>query len=477
MRTSQRGRAFNLSTVVPVRREVMAGLPQFADRIRSISNALESPARPFAVRHATKIDATGVVHGYWMVANSRGEIFADGVESSDAGTDASELGGFAESVDGSIEEHGGDHGDEGKGSSLSSFERACTAVGLSPADSYDAQGAVIVPGYIDIHSHGGWGASFDDGPEGIDAARAAHVWHGTTRQVCSLITNPLDVMARNIATVREKMKDRPDILGSHLEGPFLALSRKGAHDPKCLCDPDPQSLAVLLEAGKGTIRQITLAPERTGGLTAVRTMAKDGVIPAVGHTDCDYATARAAFNAGARILTHLFDAMNGLEHRNPGPIPAALEDPRVTVEFINDGFHVRNPMVRFGFAQAPHRIALITDAMAAAGCPDGRYKLGELDVNVRDGHARLVSNGAIAGSTLVLEKSVQRLVLTLGISPVAAVEAATLTPAHALGIDRPNQLTGSPLGLLQPGYAADALIVDPATWDVQHVWCAGRRVR
>ncbi len=461
----------------------MTSLPQFADRIHSISQTLESPAHPFAVRNATKIDATGVIHGFWMVADADGVIFADGVDDTSAGTDAVELGGFAESVDGSIEERGGDHSaatditEHSSPQQESAFNRACAAVGLNPADAFDAHGFLVVPGYIDIHAHGGWGASFDDGPDGIDTARAAHAWHGTTRQVCSLITNPLDVMCRNIKAVRDKMVNRPDILGSHLEGPFLALSRKGAHDPQCLRDPDPQSVARLIDAGQGTIRQITLAPERMGGLAAVRSLAQHGIIPAVGHTDCDYSTARAAFNAGARILTHLFDAMNGLHHRNPGPIPAAIEDPRVTLELINDGFHVRNPMVRFGFSQAPHRIALMTDAMAATGCPDGRYKLGELDVRVEDGHARLVSNGAIAASTLVLEKSVQRIVLTLGISPVLAVEAATLTPARALGLDRPNHVTDHPLGLLQPGYAADALILDPATWDVRHVWCEGRHIR
>jgi N-acetylglucosamine-6-phosphate deacetylase len=169
--------------------------------------------------------------------------------------------------------------------------------------------------------------------------------------------------------------------------------------------------------------------------------------------------------------------MNGLHHRNPGPIPAAVEDPRVSIELINDGFHVQDPMLRLGFAFAPHRTAFVTDAMSATGCPDGHYKLGELDVNVVDGHARLVSNGAIAGSTLLLERSVQRAVQVLGISPADAVEAATLTPARTFGLDRPNPLTGHPLGLLRPGYAADALLLDPADWAVRHVWCAGRKVR
>ena len=145
------------------------------------------------------------------------------------------------------------------------------------------------------------------------------------------------------------------------------------------------------------------------------------------------------------------------------PIPAAVEDPRVTIELINDGFHVSDPMVKLGFGFAPHRIAFVTDAMAATGCPDGRYLLGALDVDVVDGHARLMSNGAIAGSTLVLEQAVQRAVLKLGISAPDAVEAATLTPARAFGYDKPNRVTGRPLGLLAPGYAADVLLLDPET--------------
>ena len=154
-----------------------------------------------------------------------------------------------------------------------------------------------------------------------------------------------------------------------------------------------------------------------------------------------------------------------------------MEDPRVTIEIINDGFHVQDPMVRLGFGFAPHRTAFVTDAMAATDCPDGPYKLGALDVNVVDGHARLVSNGAIAGSTLLLEVAVRRAVAVLGISPVDAVEAATLTPARTFGYDRPNPVTGAPLGLLAPGYAADLLLTDPETWAVGEVWCAGRKLK
>ncbi|PST46379.1 N-acetylglucosamine-6-phosphate deacetylase [Bifidobacterium callitrichos] len=436
--------------------------------VAQVTAALEGEARPVAIRGARKVDAGGVRDNYWVVSDARGVIVAAG----QAGAN---------------------------GSGEEEFEHACRTVDIDPASResvIDADGRILTPGYVDIHAHGAWEKSFDDGPEGIDVARAGHAVHGTTRQVLSLITNPMDVICRNIRNVREKMASgRPDILGCHLEGPFLALKRKGAHDPNCLKDPTPDLVDEMLEASGvsgaaatragrhagvgrlGCIRQITIAPEYEHGIDAIRRFRAAGVVPAVGHCDADYATAKAGFDAGAGIMTHMFNAMNGLHHREPGPIPAAVEDPRVTIELINDGFHVQDPMVRLGFGFAPHRIAFVTDSMAATGCPDGAYKLGELDVNVVDGHARLVSNGAIAGSTLTLEVAVQRAVLELGFDPADAVEAATLTPARAFGFERPNPVTGAPLGLVAPGFAADFNLLDPTSWAVERVWCAGRRLR
>ncbi|RSX57255.1 N-acetylglucosamine-6-phosphate deacetylase [Bifidobacterium samirii] len=410
--------------------------------VSDITAALKGEPGRIAIRGARKVDARGVQDHYWVVAS-----------------------------DGVIRYTGTD--DE-------AFESACRSVGLDPADEsciIEADGRLLTPGYIDIHAHGSWEKSFDDGPDGIDIARAGHAWHGTTRQVLSLITNPIDVMCANLRNVRAKMDERPDVLGAHLEGPFLAMARKGAHDPECLKDPVPELVDELLEAADGCLRQITIAPELPHGLSSIRQFAAAGVVPAVGHCDADYDMARRGFDAGAGIMTHMFNAMNGLHHRKPGPIPAAVEDPRVTVELINDGFHVDDPMVSLSFRFAPHRTAFVTDAMAATDCPDGAYKLGALDVNVIDGHARLVSNGAIAGSTLLLEHAVRRAVLDLGISPVDAVEAATLTGARAFGYDRPNPVTGDPIGLIAPGFAADLLLTDPATWTVGEVWCAGRKLR
>lgn len=349
--------------------------------------------------------------------------------------------------------------------------------GLRDEDVIDAQGQYLTPGYIDIHAHGGWACAFDDGEEAILRARACHMWHGTTRQVLSLITNPLEVLQSNLQQVKRLTDARPDIIGAHLEGPFLALARKGAHEPAYLLDPRSDYVEKLIESADGCLRQITLAVEREHGMEALKLFVEAGVHVAVGHTDADYETAKRAFDAGADVMTHMFDAMNGLHHRNPGPITAALEDPRVHLELINDGFHVVDPMLKLAFNLAKDRIALVTDAMSATGCPDGKYLLGSLAVDVVEGKARLTGTTTIAGSTLVLEESVRRAVCVLGLSPVEAIRAVTLTPARALGLDKTNEVTACPLGLLAPGYAADMLLLDRDSWLVQAVWVDGRKAR
>jgi N-acetylglucosamine-6-phosphate deacetylase len=400
-----------------------------------MDRALQVPPASFIIKNARKIDANGIVDHYWCAAVN-GVIEA-------SGTADTELEAYLRAHD-------------------------CEVV--------EARGAILTPGFIDIHAHGAWAKAYDDGPDAILTARAGHMTHGTTRQVLSLITNPLEVMSCALREVHALMPSRPDILGTHLEGPFLALSRKGAHDPKCLIDPSPRAVDTLLEAADGSLRQITIAPELPGGMEAVRRLVDAGVVPAVGHTDADYSTAAAAFDAGSTLMTHVFNAMNGLHHRAPGPIPAALERQTVSVEFINDGFHVQDPMCGLVHELFGHRIVAVTDAMAATDCPDGAYKLGGLDVTVEEGHARLVSNGAIAGSTLTLDVWLRRAIQVLGFSPAEAVEAVTLAPARALGLNRENSITDAPLGVLAAGFAADFVLLDPGKLTVQSVWCAGRRM-
>jgi N-acetylglucosamine-6-phosphate deacetylase len=326
-------------------------------------------------------------------------------------------------------------------------------------------GALLTPGFIDIHGHGGAGESYDDGPEAIRAARALHRSHGTTRAVISLVTAPLDTLERRTAMVADVAATDADILGSHLEGPFLDPAHRGAHDATLLRAPDATAVERLLSAGRGTVRQITLAPELPGGLDAIRLVVGAGAAAAVGHTGASHDQARAAFDAGATILTHAFNAMPGLHHREPGPVAAAASDPRVTLEVIADGVHLHPEIVRIAFAAAPGRVALVTDAMAAAGHADGRYELGSLAVEVADGVARLAGGGAIAGSTLTQDAALRRTV-GAGVPLAEAVAALTATPARAIG--RANDL-----GALAPGFAADAVLLSSAL-DVRAVWTAGR---
>ena len=414
---------------------------EYLETVNNIDNSLKSAKnQAFAIQNVSIVDARGIVPNAWILVKD-GVILKTGILRDD-------------------------------------LTAAVHSYGLSASDLsvIDGRGSFAAPGYIDLHAHGAWEHSFDDGAEGIAIARAYHMLHGTTRQVLSLITNPLNVMQENLRVVKQVMQTRPDVLGSHLEGPFLALSRKGAHDPNCLVDPTAERVEALLEAADGTLRQITIAPEREHGMEAIKRFVDAGVIPAVGHCDADYQTARTAFNAGSTLMTHMFNAMNGIHHRKPGPIPAALEDSRVTIELINDGFHVENPVLRMAFKAAAGRIAFVTDAMAATGCADGSYKLGALDVQVTDGHARLVSNGAIAGSTLTLDVAIKRAVKELGIGLPAAIAAATLVPARALGVDKQNGITNAPLGLVEKGYAADLLLLNSGTLAVEHVWLEGHKI-
>ncbi|MDQ0644737.1 N-acetylglucosamine-6-phosphate deacetylase [Microbacterium murale] len=322
------------------------------------------------------------------------------------------------------------------------------------------EGAILTPGFIDIHGHGGAGASFDDGIDAIRTARDLHRAHGTTRAVVSLVTAPLDDLARRVSEIADLMTTDADILGSHLEGPFLDPAHHGAHEPSLLREPAATDVQRLLDAGRGTVRQVTIAPELPGGLEAIRLVVAAGAAAAVGHTSADAATAVEAFEAGATILTHAFNAMPGIHHRAPGPVLAAAADDRVVLEAIADDVHLDPHVVKLIFDTAPGRVALVTDAMAAAGSADGEYDLGAVKVTVTDGIARADDTGSIAGSTLTQDVALQRAV-GAGATLVEAVRALTQTPAAAIGL-------GARLGRLSPGYLGDAVLLD-AQLRVVHV--------
>ncbi|MBT1676306.1 N-acetylglucosamine-6-phosphate deacetylase [Curtobacterium aurantiacum] len=331
----------------------------------------------------------------------------------------------------------------------------------------DLGDAVLTPGFVDLHGHGGATEAYED--DSFDRSLAMHRSHGTTRSVLSLVANPVPALAASLAHVRAVMATDPLVLGVHLEGPFLSPHNKGAHNESFLIDPAPAAVDALLEAGEGAIRQVTIAPELPGALDAVRRFVDAGVTVAVGHTVGTYDQARAAFDAGATILTHACNAMPGLHHRAPGPIGAAVADDRVTLELILDGVHVHPVVADTLFRATPGRVALITDAMGAAGAADGSYRLGSLDVTVTDGVAHVAGTDTIAGSTLTQDVALRNAVSLAGRSLPEAVAALTSVPAGALGL-------GDRLGRLAPGFAADLVALSPSL-EVERVWGGGRELR
>ncbi len=338
----------------------------------------------------------------------------------------------------------------------------------APTTTVDVDGHWLVPGFIDLHGHGGGGHSYDGTVDDIAAALATHRSHGTTRSVLSLVANPLTNLRASLGLIADVAEADPLVLGSHLEGPFLAVAQRGAHNPAYLHEPQPYEVEELLSASRGTLRQLTMAPELPGALEAIDVLVEAGVAVAVGHTESTFEATREAFDRGARILTHAFNAMPGIHHRAPGPVVAAFEDDRVTIELVLDGKHVVPAVANLAFTSAPGRIALITDAMAAAGSSDGDYSLGSLNVTVRDGLALLRGTSTIAGSTLVQDSALRIAMRDTGIAPVDAIAALTRTPARALGLDHRH-------GMLAPGFVADAVLLDHS-WHVTQVWADGARL-
>lgn len=319
----------------------------------------------------------------------------------------------------------------------------------------DLGDVTLAPGYVDVHGHGGGGFAYPEDPDGV---LALHRAHGTTTAVASLVTQSLDVLQAQVRALAALVRSG-ELAGIHLEGPWLAPGRKGAHPLDKLRAPASDEVARLLDAGEGAVRMVTLAPELPGGLDAVAQLAARGVVAAVGHTDADLATTRAAVAAGATGATHLYNAMPPLHHREPGPVLGLADDPRVWLELVADGVHVHPDLLAATFRAAPGRVVLVTDAMAAAGCADGDYSLGDLAVEVRGGVARLAGQETIAGSTLTLDAAV-RLVIAAGVDWRDALRAATVAPAAYLGL--------ADVGELRPGAWADAVVLDGA-WEVRGV--------
>ncbi|GAA3382169.1 N-acetylglucosamine-6-phosphate deacetylase [Cryptosporangium minutisporangium] len=339
------------------------------------------------------------------------------------------------------------------GSTITAIGTGTPPEGSGPG--VDLGGGWLLPGFIDLHVHGGGGYDFTTSADDLAAGVAYHATRGTTRTLVSLVTAPVSALTEQLKWVADAVDRGTGVVGAHLEGPFLAGARCGAQNPAHLIDPDPEALRTLLDAGRGTVRVVTVAPERPGGLDLIDQLVAAGVVAAVGHTDADYATTLAAFERGASLVTHAFNGMRGTHHREPGPVPAAL-DAGVPCELINDGVHVHPAAARLLLrspAGGGDRLVLVTDAIDATGVGDGTYVLGGQDVVVSDGQARLASNGSLAGSTLTMDVAVRRAVTVVGMDIVDASVAASGTPARLLGLaDR--------CGAIAPGLDADLVLLD-----------------
>lgn len=326
----------------------------------------------------------------------------------------------------------------------------------------DAGGAYLAPAFVDLHCHGAGGFSAEDGQTGpaepgltdtgsaepgledtgsaepgLEEMLEVHRRHGTRALALSYVSDTVTGLCDSLTVGAQWARENPAVLGLHAEGPFLSPRFPGAHSPAVLTPPTAEAVAAIIAAADGTLAQITLAPELPGALDAIRTFTSAGVAVAIGHTSATYEQTARAFDAGASILTHTFNAMPRIHHREPGPILAAVDAGHVTLELINDGVHVSTPAARMITNLAPGRISLITDAMAATGMVDGQYTLGSLPVRVENSEARVLESdgsvGAIAGSTLTLDDAVRRAVAEVGMSPLEAVRAASLVPLRALG--------------------------------------------
>jgi N-acetylglucosamine-6-phosphate deacetylase len=282
----------------------------------------------------------------------------------------------------------------------------------------------MTTGFTDIHCHGGGGYSFSDpNPENIQKVIDTHRAHGTTTQVASLVTEPIEKLKIQIKNLLPFV-DSGSLAGIHLEGPYLSPAKCGAHDPRLLRSPKIDEIASLIDVAQGKISMVTIAPELPGAIEAIRFLTDQKVTVAIGHSDATYDQARSAIDAGATVVTHMFNALPALDHRNANITNAVLSDPNIFFEIILDGVHVNRSAVQILLQIAPGRIILITDAMSAAGGSDGDYTIGELEVQVNAGVATLRSNGSLAGSTLTMDNAYNRLLVEHGVDEKTAIGAA-----------------------------------------------------
>src|SRR5580704_173976 len=332
------------------------------------------------------------------------------------------------------------------------------------AADYVASNLTVVPGFVDVHIHGAGGRDVMEAtPEALDKITSTVARFGTTSMVATTVTAPVDVTCRSLEGIAkyiraqkppaERTRFAAEILGIHLEGPFISHARRGVHPLESIAAPSIPVFKQLFAAADGLVKMITIAPEIPGAIDLIHAATAEGVVVGIGHTDATYEQARAAIDAGARHGVHVYNAMRPFTHRDPGVIAAILTDTDVTAEVIADNVHVAGPAMQVllgtkGF----DTVIAISDGISATGMPDGRYRLGEIEVEVSKGVARN-SEGNLAGSTLTLDRALRNLV-KLGVPFADAVRMATVLPARRLGV-------AGKKGILVVGGDADIAVRTP----------------
>jgi len=341
-----------------------------------------------------------------------------------------------------------------------------------PADAIDLQGATVIPGLIDVHSHGNSGADFSDGDyEGLKAMAAYYASVGVTSFAPASMTLPYDVLEKAFANARKLADEAPEGLsvlrGIQMEGPYFSYKKRGAQNADYLKEPDFEGFKALQDACGGLIRIVDIAPELPGAAEFVA-KAKELCTVSIAHTDSDYDHAKSAVDAGVTHLTHLYNAMPGIHHRNPGVIPAAVENPNVRAEIICDGYHIHPASVRLAFTMFKDRMILVADSGRCAGQPEGyQFDLGGQMAEIRGGVAKLVGTDTIACSASNLWLCLQN-VLAWGIPEEEAIRAATYNPACAIGADKV-------VGSIESGKVADFLVCS-ADYTQRRVFLAGKEL-